>query len=930
MSADDYLIFNDWPKDVRSLRMPWHDSAYTVPDQEVVGVFLHIFYPELTEELLRSVANITVPVRVYVSTDTEEKRRCIADALDKAGFSGKYEIRVLPNRGWDIAPFLVGFADRVREHEIILRMHGKRSAHLSEGKSTEWRTLLLSSLAGSPDRVRSILAAFARCRNLGMVCPEHWHVILPFINAEADSKNMNQLLASFGCGISPADPIDFPSGSMFWCRSKALEPLLSQDLGWDDFEPVDSEKRWNTLAHAVERTFFFICGFAGFQWSRVPQLGVSTVPASHAEDPGVSILLTSYNYARYIGTTITSILSQTWTHWELIIIDDGSTDASVSLIESFAKEEPRIKLLCHPDGGNHGLAASLRYAMEHARYELVAFIESDDYWHEKYLEIHVKAMWEHNADVTYCIPAFVAQPDAYDRCDDFRRFLRACEKIVSFRDAPKSLQAHLHRRNIIPTMSCLVAKRSLFADCDWTSPVAPWLDWWLWMQISDVRFFRIPTKYVFWRVHAESYHSGLKKLGAIKKQYLLMRESYAQKSGAPKNSFFDNIFDKLNVYEKLQEVGRRIKIYIRKIKLLFDFLWTGGTVFMCNYPLPELKDGYFQRIHAIDSIFSKRWRIYFNIEYHTIGYPFFGLREEKALYVNARPDPLSGLLLMLFILRCRQVYFHSVIRLLSRWQRLVMKMPFVKKIWDVHGAVPEETAFQGDVVQARTFEKFEALAASWADVILVVSNAMGRHLCNKYGSSLEQKIVLLPIITRYKLPRNNEREEAGPLPKVIYAGGVDKWQQIPLMLETIAKSYDRASWHIFTQNPAVFHSLMPEELKNKDIPIQTATRDEMLRMYTEYAFGFILRDGNILNIVSCPTKLVEYIAMGVIPILQETRLGDFVGLGLQYVTRDDFVMGKIPDREERQKMRIINTEVYRKIYDQYIQGVDRLKDIALL
>ena len=520
-------MFHNWPNDVRSLRIPWYDSSYAPAEENSVGVFLHIFYPELTGELLRAVANVPVPVRIYVSTETREKETCIAQALDTAGFTDQYEIRVLPNRGWDIAPFLIGFADRIREHEIILRLHGKRSGHLSEEQSTQWRTLLYSSLAGSRERVRSILAAFARCHSLGMVCPEHWHVILPFINAEVDYEDMNRLLAPFGCAVSSTDPIDFPSGSMFWCRSKALEPLLSLNLTWEDFDPTDGEKRWNTLAHAIERTFFFMCGFAGLQWSRIPQLGISAPPASHAEHPGVSVLLTSYNYARYIGTAITSVLSQTWNNWELIVIDDGSTDASVSLIETFVREDPRITLLRHPDGGNHGLAASLRRALDHAKHELVAFLESDDYWHEKYLETTIDAMRRHNADVTYCCPACVAQPGGQPRLDGFKRYISSCEESVPLRNKAVPLRKILRQRNVIPTMSCLVAKRSLFEDCNWDSPVAPWLDWWLWMQISDARFFRIPEKYAFWRVHAKSYHSEQRKWEDILALQELMRETHA-------------------------------------------------------------------------------------------------------------------------------------------------------------------------------------------------------------------------------------------------------------------------------------------------------------------------------------------------------------------------------------------------------------------
>ncbi|GHU06694.1 hypothetical protein FACS1894158_13960 [Betaproteobacteria bacterium] len=517
----------EWPKDVRTLRMPWFTSSSNIEiDNYTIGIFLHIFYTELARELVDAIKNIPWSVKVYVSTDTFEKKNIIASELEYAGFTDKYEIRILPNKGWDIAPFLIGFSDRIREHEIILRLHSKRSSHISEEKGTEWRSLLISSLVGSPERVQSILAAFVRCSNLGMVCTEHWHAILPFINAETDCGNMNRLLP-LGYDIAINDPIDFPSGSMFWCRSKTLEPFLSKNFSWDDFAPTDERERWNTLAHAVERTFFFMCGFSGFQWSRVPQLEQSYKSDALLDGPWVSVILTSYNYAKYIGVSITSVLSQTWKSWELIIIDDGSTDASLDIIASFVAEDPRVSLLRHPDGGNHGLSASLQYAIQHAKHEIIAFLESDDFWCESYLEEHLKAMGKHKADATYCGVTCLAQPGAQQRLPSFRDYLSFCEENVPDKDKSFTLNATLRKRNVIPTMSCAVVKSSLLKNCNFDPPVAVWIDWWLWLQMDRAQFFYVDKKMTFWRVHAKSYHSkqeiSEEETHAL---YALMRRQY--------------------------------------------------------------------------------------------------------------------------------------------------------------------------------------------------------------------------------------------------------------------------------------------------------------------------------------------------------------------------------------------------------------------
>lgn len=66
--------------------------------------------------------------------------------------------------------------------------------------------------------------------------------------------------------------------------------------------------------------------------------------------PLVSVLVASYNYEPYLGMAIQSVLDQSCPHFELLIIDDGSTDGSVALAESYAAKDVRISVVRHPDG----------------------------------------------------------------------------------------------------------------------------------------------------------------------------------------------------------------------------------------------------------------------------------------------------------------------------------------------------------------------------------------------------------------------------------------------------------------------------------------------------------------------------------------------------------------------------------------------------
>lgn len=100
--------------------------------------------------------------------------------------------------------------------------------------------------------------------------------------------------------------------------------------------------------------------------------------------PKVSIILTSYNYAQYLKDTVNSVINQTFKDWELIIIDDNSTDNSIEIITEFINSDDRIRLIKNYE--NQGLSKSVQIGLIAATGEWIAFLESDDQWKENYLE----------------------------------------------------------------------------------------------------------------------------------------------------------------------------------------------------------------------------------------------------------------------------------------------------------------------------------------------------------------------------------------------------------------------------------------------------------------------------------------------------------------------------------------------------------------
>lgn len=111
----------------------------------------------------------------------------------------------------------------------------------------------------------------------------------------------------------------------------------------------------------------------------------------------VSIIMPSYNTGAYIADSIKSIQAQTYQNWELIIVDDCSTDNSMEVIYSF--NDPRIKLL--KNDRNSGAAISRNYALREAKGKWIAFLDSDDTWVPEKLEKQITFMKANNYAFTF-------------------------------------------------------------------------------------------------------------------------------------------------------------------------------------------------------------------------------------------------------------------------------------------------------------------------------------------------------------------------------------------------------------------------------------------------------------------------------------------------------------------------------------------------
>ena len=101
----------------------------------------------------------------------------------------------------------------------------------------------------------------------------------------------------------------------------------------------------------------------------------------------VSVIIPAYNIDQYLAETLDSALAQTYSHFEVMIVNDGSTDRTLEIAQEYAAKDDRIRVISQP---NQGVSLARNHGIRETTGELVAFLDGDDRWHPTKLSAHVK------------------------------------------------------------------------------------------------------------------------------------------------------------------------------------------------------------------------------------------------------------------------------------------------------------------------------------------------------------------------------------------------------------------------------------------------------------------------------------------------------------------------------------------------------------
>lgn len=135
-----------------------------------------------------------------------------------------------------------------------------------------------------------------------------------------------------------------------------------------------------------------------------------------SQDLLVSVLMPAYNAEKYVEIAIRSVMEQTISSWEMVIIDDHSTDETARVIEACAQQDSRIRF--YENEKNMGAAWTRNRGLDLCRGRYVALLDSDDVWLPEKLEKQLALAQRENADIVYCSYGIINE-HGEKRCNDF-------------------------------------------------------------------------------------------------------------------------------------------------------------------------------------------------------------------------------------------------------------------------------------------------------------------------------------------------------------------------------------------------------------------------------------------------------------------------------------------------------------------------------
>lgn len=280
--------------------------------------------------------------------------------------------------------------------------------------------------------------------------------------------------------------------------------------------------------------------------------------------PYISIGIPVYNSEKYLDIAITSVIHQTYQNWELILLDDGSTDKSLEIANKYASLDSRIKVIS--DGENKKLPVRLNELVEKSKYDYIARMDADDIMHPSRIEQQIK---------------FLLDNPEYDIVSSGIISINADNKVLGYRKVESTLIDF--RNNIFPIAHpSVVARKSWYLRNKYDESLPRAQDYELWSRAhrkDDFKAAIIPDLLLFYR--EEGNLSRDKILSSYKNNFLINVRYKDQIStrdfiNFKAKSYIVTLLDKLDKLQHLSKIRNNKKFSTAQLneyqKILSTFM----------------------------------------------------------------------------------------------------------------------------------------------------------------------------------------------------------------------------------------------------------------------------------------------------------------------------------------------------------------------
>ncbi len=283
----------------------------------------------------------------------------------------------------------------------------------------------------------------------------------------------------------------------------------------------------------------------------------------------ISVITPAYNAAQYIGQTIESVLVQTYTHWEMLIVDDGSTDNTAEVVKQYASCDSRI-IYIHQPNGRQGKARN--NALHKAKGNYIAFLDADDLWVDTKLEQQLSFIKQYGVDLVFS--------DSYFFSDTIENRQRMDVKPGAY-VGEEAIQSFL-QGNKIPILTVLASKSAIL-DCGGFSEIravqnAEDYHLWLHLLLKGKSFYAMDAILAHYRVHPQAathqdkdaIYPAIEGLVDLANHYPVYQPILIKGIATRIQTYFEtNVFTTFEPIEKLLETYNHHSVYQMNIGLWY-------------------------------------------------------------------------------------------------------------------------------------------------------------------------------------------------------------------------------------------------------------------------------------------------------------------------------------------------------------------------